>query len=158
MNEEAVRVALAGFLDDGGRPLLAGGDIAQVAVEGGWACVVIGREGVSADFLRRVHGHLAAAFAEASIEVRGGARIERGGAGFGAGRHVVAVLGGKGGVGKSTVSVNLALTLSALGLPAGVLDADLNAPDIPHMLGVHPKAGPRGPGFRLATPKRAPRA
>jgi ATP-binding protein involved in chromosome partitioning len=58
---------------------------------------------------------------------------------------VVVVLGGKGGVGKSTVSVNLALTLWALGIPVGLLDGDLNAPDIPHMLGVHPTDQPEPP-------------
>jgi ATP-binding protein involved in chromosome partitioning len=51
----------------------------------------------------------------------------------------VAVLGGKGGVGKSTVTVNLALTLSAMGFRVGILDGDLNGPDIPHLLGVHPR-------------------
>jgi ATP-binding protein involved in chromosome partitioning len=37
------------------------------------------------------------------------------------------------------VTVNLALTLSAMGYRVGVLDGDLNGPDIPHLLGVHPK-------------------
>jgi ATP-binding protein involved in chromosome partitioning len=46
------------------------------------------------------------------------------------------VLGGKGGVGKSTVAVNLALTLTAMGVRIGLLDCDINAPDIPHMLGM----------------------
>jgi ATP-binding protein involved in chromosome partitioning len=65
--------------------------------------------------------------------------VFRGGYGFGNRRHVIAVLGGKGGVGKSTVTVNLSLTLAAMGFKVGVLDGDLNGPDIPHMLGVHPK-------------------
>jgi ATP-binding protein involved in chromosome partitioning len=63
-------------------------------------------------------------------------RIYRGGSGFGDGRYVVAVLGGKGGVGKSTVAVNLALTLAAMGLKVGLLDADINAPDVPHLLAI----------------------
>ena len=94
------------------------------------------------DFLAKVHAHLGRALPDAEIELRVDRRIYRGGAGFGDGRHVVVVLGGKGGVGKSTVSVNLALTLWALGLPVGLLDGDLNAPDIPHMLGVHPGEQP----------------
>ena len=49
---------------------------------------------------------------------------------------VVAVASGKGGVGKSTVSVNLALALHSIGEAAGLLDADLYGPDIPLMLGV----------------------
>ena len=67
------------------------------------------------------------------------AGVHRGGRGFGVGRHVIAVLGGKGGVGKSTTAVNLALTLAAMGRSVGLIDADLNAPDIPHMVGMRPR-------------------
>ncbi len=49
---------------------------------------------------------------------------------------VVAVASGKGGVGKSTVSLNLALALRAEGVSTGLLDADLYGPDIPLMLGI----------------------
>jgi ATP-binding protein involved in chromosome partitioning len=51
-------------------------------------------------------------------------------------RHSIAVGSGKGGVGKSTVSLNLALALVARELRVGLLDADLHGPNIPLMLGL----------------------
>lgn len=51
-------------------------------------------------------------------------------------RHVVAIASGKGGVGKSTVSSNLAVALAARGLKVGLLDADVYGPSQPRMLGV----------------------
>ncbi len=57
--------------------------------------------------------------------------------------HVILVLSGKGGVGKSTVAVNLSFALSAHGFNVGVLDLDIHGPNIPKMLGLE--------GYQLST-------
>jgi ATP-binding protein involved in chromosome partitioning len=51
-------------------------------------------------------------------------------------KHVILVLSGKGGVGKSTVSVNLAFALANTGRQVGLLDLDFHGPNIPKMLGI----------------------
>ena len=53
--------------------------------------------------------------------------------------RVLAVASGKGGVGKSTVTVNIAAALAALGHEVGILDADIYGHSIPHMLGIDQK-------------------
>jgi ATP-binding protein involved in chromosome partitioning len=51
--------------------------------------------------------------------------------------HLIAVGSGKGGVGKTTVSVNLAIGLQAMGRKIGLLDADVYGPNVPLMMGAH---------------------
>lgn len=52
-------------------------------------------------------------------------------------KHRIAVMSGKGGVGKTTVAVNLAVALASAGKSVGILDADVHGPNIPKMLGLN---------------------
>jgi ATP-binding protein involved in chromosome partitioning len=68
-------------------------------------------------------------------------------------KHLIAVASGKGGVGKSTTAVNLALGLAALGLKAGVMDADIYGPSQPRLLGLSGK--PEVTGTKKLKPMQA---
>ncbi|HVX82635.1 MAG TPA: Mrp/NBP35 family ATP-binding protein [Devosiaceae bacterium] len=62
-------------------------------------------------------------------------------------RHIVAVASGKGGVGKSTTAVNIALAFAAEGRRTGLLDADLYGPSVPKLLGLEGKPAVREDGL-----------
>ncbi len=81
----------------------------------------------------RGHGH-DHSHGPATKTTGGGGRIDVPGV-----KHIIAVASGKGGVGKSTTAVNLALGLAANGIATGLLDADIYGPSMPRMLGVTEK-------------------
>ncbi len=58
-------------------------------------------------------------------------------------KHKIVVISGKGGVGKTTVAVNLAMSLASVGLRVGILDVDITGPNVNKMLGISPEVRPR---------------
>ena len=62
-------------------------------------------------------------------------------------KNIVAVASGKGGVGKTTVAVNIAIALQRMGAAVGLMDADVYGPNVPRMMGVH--GSPLAAGERI---------
>ena len=60
-------------------------------------------------------------------------------------KHKIAIISGKGGVGKSTVTVNLATAFAMKGKHVGVLDADIHGPSVPRLLGLEGQQVKTGP-------------
>ncbi len=58
-------------------------------------------------------------------------------------KHKIVIISGKGGVGKTTVAINLAMSLASVGLRVGILDVDITGPNVIKMLGINPELKPK---------------
>jgi len=146
VTEAQVRAALTSVVDpDLFRDIVSLGFVKQVEIAGGTvhvrielttpACPVKDQLKAQAEAaIRQVPG-VTSVVAEMTANVKGNGRLPMAGDPAPQVKNFIAVGAGKGGVGKSTVAVNLAVALQQAGATVGLMDADVYGPSIPKMLG-----------------------
>lgn len=141
VTQDDVMQALASVLEpDLGQDLVAADLVRGVAVGAGKVAVHVALTTPASPHKDALHQQIQAALAAlpgvTEVELRLQADPPAGNAKLPNVRYVLGVGAGKGGVGKSTVAVNLAVTLAQMGAKVGLLDADVYGPSVPIMLGL----------------------
>ncbi len=164
LGQEQLREALKGVLDPNtGKDLVTPRSVREIAIDGGKVALVVEvgyparsqepmLRALITDALSKVPGVTAVEVSVTTLivahSVQHGVKLLEGV------KNIIAVASGKGGVGKSTTAVNLALALAAEGAKVGILDADIYGPSQPQMLGIQGQQ-PASPDGKSLTPLEA---
>ena len=160
LTTEFIRAALAQVVDPGLRlDIVTLGFVKGLSIDGGRVAFTLETATHSPSrttLQEQARGVVAALDGVESVEITSTVRVrsatapERGGPPLAGVKNVIAVGAGKGGVGKTTVAVNLALALTKAGARVGVLDGDIYGPNVPLMLGLQAELSTDGKQIRPA--------